>query len=254
VKQHLKFAAFFVAAVLFVGGVITQLSACSEAHASPKTTLKSSYDSIKYVEITGIDARSTTGVTSAKSIADAGTEGAIVVTTASVPVPGRNLVVTFDDASLDGGTTGKADGGLDATLRVTCYDQFRATVVEDFTTTGGEGQVDGSKICSQVISAKFTSRARTAAADRVSIGYGHKVGLPFQFSKDLREIKRADVTNAAGTTTTPKTVNTTNFDYTYFAAKGNLFTTDGGVTDGDTLKLLVETDNYSPDDRYYPTR
>jgi hypothetical protein len=70
----------------------------------------------------------------------------------------------------------------------------------------------------------------------------------------LREIKRADVTSAAGTTTTPKAVNTTNFDYTYFAAKGNLFTTDGGVTDGDTLKLLVETDNYSPDDRFYPAR
>lgn len=57
----------------------------------------------------------------------------------------------------------------------------------------------------------------------------------------------------SGATQTAVTVNTTNFDTTYFAVKAAPFTSST-VDAGDTVLLFLETDNATPDNRRSPQR
>jgi hypothetical protein len=231
VKKLFLFAAAAAALML-------PMLAAVDAEASPKTRLPSSYESVQQIQLVHNEAVSaTTALVNAQSL-NVADNASITVAEARLPLPGRNLIVTVTEA---------AGATLSGTVRVECYNQFRTRTYETFT-IASSGTLTGSKICTNLISVKAVSLTNEAAGDTISIGWGDKVGLPFQFSENLSEIKRIDLTVAAGTTTTNVTVNTTNVDATYYALHAAAF--GGTVTDGSTVKLLVETTNNSPDDRF----
>lgn len=183
-------------------------------------------------------AASTTRFINAQSItaAAAGTEYA-VASPVNPNIGGRNAVLTQVEA---------AGATLAAVYEVHGFDQFGNPVVENTGTVASSATWTGTKIFQRVTKLKVVSISNPAASDTVSLGDGDKVGIHRMFSADLAELIGASLINAAGTTVTAKTVNTTNFDTTYFACKAALF--GGTVTAGDSVAIAYRGTCRTPDD------
>lgn len=151
---------------------------------------------------------------------------------------GRNVTITLTEAS---------GSALDAVFDIHGYDQFNNPIVERTGTVTAAAAHTGTKIFQRVTKVVVVDINDNAAGDTMDVGYGDKVGIPRLFSKDLSEIIGASLIVAAGTTVTGKTVNTTNFDNTYYALKAAFFASST-VAAGDSIALLFRGKGYTPDD------
>lgn len=194
---------------------------------------------------------SATTYLNASSIATAVAGTEITVSAKSGAVSGRNVRLTIEEAS---------GSSLDATIRVYGKDQFGRDVSEDFSPANGDTVTDGSKIFATVSKIRVVTVAANAASDTVSLGIGDIVGLAKMFSTDLHEIFAAsyscDIYGGSYTDVAPITINTTNFDSTYFAVKAAAWDciTANDVDAGETGWFLFVTDPKTPDNRYFPAR
>lgn len=186
---------------------------------------------------------STTAFRAATSITGI-TIGSIITPTTSIApgVVGRNVILT--QVNFGGATTPVL------TYRVECLNQFDVLVAESITISGGATGT-GTKVCQTLQRLVIEASTGTEASDTVAIGTGNVVGLPFQFSADLREFNGIERVIAAGTTQTAVTINTTNLDTVNFACKATCFSASA-VVNGDTLNILLRTDDRTQDNRFYP--
>lgn len=194
-------------------------------------------------------ASSTSSVLSAKAYNTMVKDVPFAPTVAIVPGggAGRNLKITQTDANSSAAAAFLIEG----------TDQFGSSVSERFPSSGniaaGATTQTGTKIFATVTQITPLSAAG-AAADSCVIGHGEKVGIPRMFGEDLAEIKSARLVDAAGTTFTPITVNSTNLDSTYFAFKAPAFAASAVVA-GDKPDLRFLSNCLSRDNRsLYPPK
>lgn len=153
-------------------------------------------------------------------------------------VGGRNVTITLTEA---------AGAALDAVFDIEGYDQFNNFQVERTGTVTAAAPHTGAKIFQRVTRVVVVDINDNAAGDTMDVGYGDKVGIPRMFSANLEEIIGASLVIAAGTTVTAKTVNTTNFDTTYFALKAAFFAASA-VVGGDSIAIMFRGSGRTPDD------
>lgn len=160
-------------------------------------------------------------------------------------VGGRNVVLT----QVEG-----AGATLTSVWDVYGYDQFGNEIVERSGTISSSAAWTGSKIFQRVTKVKCVSIANNVGGDTLAIGDGNKVGIPRMFQANLEEIIGASLIIAAGTTVTAKTINTTNFDTTYFALKAAFFAASA-VVDGDSVAIAYKGTSRTPDEvNRFPAR
>jgi hypothetical protein len=150
---------------------------------------------------------------------------------------GRNVGITLNEA---------AGSSLAMVFDVHGYDQFGNAIIERTGSVTEAAPHVGTKIFQRVTKLVVVTTTGNAASDTLSAGYLNKVGIPRMFSSTLEELIGASLIDAAGTTVTAKTVNTTNFDTTYYAAHAALF--GGTVTAGDSLAIAYKGSSRTPDD------